>query len=74
MDIETKFNRESTDKRKYVDLIPEFIINNDKDYGQLLDWRFTEYLLVFKYRKKYLKHLETQVMLLLYSFIVIHIE
>ena len=47
-----------SDRRKYVKLIPEFSVNNDKDYGWLLDWRFTEYLLVFKYKKEVFKTLE----------------
>ena len=47
-EIETKFNRESTDKKKYIDLTSEISINN-KDYGQLSDCRFIVYLPIPKY-------------------------
>lgn len=31
-EIETEFNRESSDKKKYINLILKFSINSDKNY------------------------------------------
>jgi len=73
-DFETEFSRECSNGGKCVDLILKFSVNSDKDYGQLSDWRFTEYLSVFRYREKCLKYLEIQIVLLLHSFAVIYIE
>jgi len=39
-----------------------------------METRSTKYLLVLKYREKYLKYLETWVVLLLHSFAIIYIK
>jgi len=44
-EVETEFNKKYTDQRKYVDLTLEISVNINKGYSQLLDWRFTKYLL-----------------------------
>ena len=47
----TEFNKKYSNRRKCVNLILEFSINNNKDYSWLLDYKFIKCLLVFKYRK-----------------------
>ena len=74
LDIKIKFNRRSSNKKKCVDSILEFSVNSNGDYNYLSGWKFTEYLPVLKYREKCLKHLETWVVLLLHSFVVIYIK
>jgi len=32
-DVETKFDKESTDEKKYVNLTLEISVNSDRDYG-----------------------------------------
>jgi len=36
-EVEIKFNKESFDKRKYINLILKLNVNSDKDCNQLLD-------------------------------------
>ena len=75
-----EFKKENSNRKKYVVLTLEFNVNCSKDYkyqiSSIIRLKITKYLLVLKYKNKckYLKYLKTQVVLLLHSLLIIHIE